>query len=92
LRFHRWTHLDIVGLSKALRSKIIGWLNYFGKFHKSAMKVAFRNLNRRIVKWAFNKYKRFKRTKALRTARLWLRQISKEYAYLFPMWQHGFTP
>jgi len=92
LRFHRWTHLDIVGLSKALRSKIIGWLNYFGKFHKSAIKVAFRNLNRRIVKWAFNKYKRFKRTKALRTARLWLRQISKEYAYLFPMWQHGFTP
>lgn len=92
LGFHRWTHLDIVGLSKALRSKIRGWLNYFGKFHKSAMKVAFRNWNRRIVKWAFNKYKRFKRSKALRTARLWLRQISKEYSYLFPMWQHGFTP
>lgn len=92
LRFHRWTHLDIVGLSKTLRSKIMGWLNYFGKFHKSAMKVAFRNLNRRIVKWAFNKYKRFKRSKALRTARLWLRQISREYSYLFPMWQHGFTP
>lgn len=92
LGFHRWTHLDIVGLSKALRSKIMGWLNYFGKFHKSAMKVAFRNWNRRIVKWAFNKYKRFKRSKALRTARLWLRQISKEYSYLFPMWQHGFTP
>lgn len=92
LRFHRWTHLDITGLSKALRSKILGWLHYYGKFHKSAMKVAFRNLNRRIVKWAFNKYKRFKRSKALRTARLWLRQISKEYSYLFPMWQHGFTP
>lgn len=92
LGFHRWTHLDINGLSEKLRSKIQGWLNYYGKFHKSAMKVAFRNLNRRIVKWAFNKYKRFKRSKALRTARLWLRQIAKDFPYLFPMWQHGFTP
>jgi RNA-directed DNA polymerase len=92
LRLHRWTHLDINGLSEILRSKILGWLNYYGKFHKSAMKVAFRNLNRRIVKWAFNKYKRFKRAKALRPARLWLRQVSKDFPYLFPMWQHGFTP
>lgn len=92
LRFHRWTHMDIFGMSLALSSKIVGWLNYFGKFHKSAMKVAFRNWNRRLVKWAFNKYKRFKRCKTLRPARLWLRQISKEYTYLFPMWQHGFTP
>jgi group II intron reverse transcriptase/maturase len=92
LGFHRWTHLDIVGLSKALRSKIRGWLNYYGKFHKSAMKGAFRLLNRRLVKWAFNKYKRFKRSKALRTARLWLRQVCKDFPYLFPMWQHGFTP
>jgi group II intron reverse transcriptase/maturase len=92
LRIHRWTHMDIVGLSNALRSKILGWVYYYGKFHKSAMKIAFRNLNRRIVKWAFNKYKRFKRTKALRPARLWLRQIARDFPYLFPMWQHGFTP
>jgi RNA-directed DNA polymerase len=50
LGFHRWTHLDIVGLSKALHGKIVGWLNYYGKFHKSAMKVAFRHLNSRLVK------------------------------------------
>lgn len=92
LRFHRWTHLDLNSLSEMLRSKILGWLNYYGKFHKSAMKVAFSNLNRRLVKWATNKYKRFKRVKALRPARLWLRQIAKDYPYLFPMWQHGFTP
>jgi hypothetical protein len=61
LRFHRWTHMEIFGLSAVLRSKILGWINYFGRFHKSAMKIAFGNLNRRLVKWAFNKYKRFKR-------------------------------
>jgi group II intron reverse transcriptase/maturase len=92
LGFHRWTHLDIHQLSKALASKIRGWLYYYGKFHCSALKQAFRLVNRRLVKWAFNKYKRFKRTKSLRTARLWLRQVSKNFAYLFPHWLLGFTP
>jgi hypothetical protein len=92
LGFHRWTHLNIHQLSKALVSKIRGWLYYYGKFHISALRQAFRLINRRLVKWAFNKYKRFKRTKSLRTARLWLRQVSKHYAYLFPHWLLGFRP
>jgi len=92
LGFHRWTHMDIHQLSRALVSKIRGWLYYYGKFHISALRQAFRLVNRRLVKWAFNKYKRFKRTKSLRTARLWLRQVSKRYAYLFPHWLLGFTP
>ena len=92
LGFHRWTHMDIHQLSKALASKIRGWLYYYGKFHISALKQAFRLVNRRLVKWAFNKYKRFKRTKSLRTARLWMLQVSKNYAYLFPHWLLGFTP
>jgi hypothetical protein len=78
--------------SKAQVSKIRGWLYYYGKFHVSALRQAFRLINRRLVKWAFNKYKRFKRTKSLRTARLWLRQVSKHYAYLFPYWLLGFRP
>jgi len=92
LGFHRWTHMDIHQLSRALVSKIRGWLYYYGKFHISALKQAFRLVNRRLVKWAFNKYKRFKRTKSLRMARLWLRQVSKNYTYLFPHWLLGFTP
>lgn len=92
LGFHRWTHMDIHQLSKALVSKIRGWLYYYGKFHISALRQAFRLVNRRLVKWAFNKYKRFKRTKSLRAARLWLRKVSANYAYLFPHWLLGFTP
>jgi len=92
LGFHRWTHMDFHQLSKALVSKIRGWLYYYGKFHISALRQAFRLVNRRLVKWAFNKYKRFKRTKSLRTARLWLRKVSANYAYLFPHWLLGFTP
>jgi group II intron reverse transcriptase/maturase len=92
LGFHRWTHLDIHQLSKALSSKIRGWINYYGKFHFTEMKTAFLHLNRRLAKWAFNKYKRFKRRKTVYYARLWLRQVSKNYPYLFPHWKFGFTP
>jgi group II intron reverse transcriptase/maturase len=92
LRFHRWTHLNIHQLARALSSKIRGWINYYGKFHFTEMKRAFLHLNRRLAKWAFNKYKRFKRRKTVYYARVWLREVSKNYQYLFPHWKYGFTP
>lgn len=92
LGFHRWTHLDIHQLARALAPKIRGWINYFGKFHLSGIKLAFLHLNRRLAKWAFNKYKRFKRRKSVYHALRWIRQISKNYTYLFPHWKYGFTP
>lgn len=92
LGFHRWTHLNIHQLSKALSSKIRGWINFYGKFHFTEMKTAFLHFNRRLARWAFNKYKRFKRRKTVYYARLWLRQVSKNYQYLFPHWRFGFTP
>ena len=97
LGFHRWTHLDIHGLSAALSAKIRGWQYYYGRFHpygqvKTAMQRIFGIINRRIAKWAFNKYKRFKRRKFVSYARKWLRQIAKDFVYIFPHWTHGFTP
>jgi len=92
LGFHRWVHLDIHQLSKALSSKIRGWINFYGKFHLSGLKTAFLHLNRRLAKWAFNKYKRFKRRKSVYHALRWIRQVARNYTYLFPHWKYGFTP
>lgn len=92
LRFHRWVHMDIHQLSHALAPKIRGWLNYYGKYHLSEMKSAFLHLNRRLAKWAFNKYKRFKRRKTVYYALKWLRGLAKRFPYLFQHWRLGFTP
>ncbi|WP_430812978.1 MULTISPECIES: group II intron reverse transcriptase/maturase [unclassified Carboxylicivirga] len=92
LRFNRWTYFDIHALSKALTPRIRGWLNYFGKFNITSMHTAFRHINRRIAKWVFNKYKRFKRRKTVYYALLWLRQVAKKSPHLFPHWKAGFTP
>ena len=91
LGFHRWTQLDLHGLSKQLSSKIRGWINYYGRFRKSGMTLIFRSINRRLTQWAFNKYKRFKRRKTHYFAREWMMEIAKNYSYLFPHWQHGHT-
>lgn len=91
LGFHRWTFMDLHQLSKALSSKIRGWLYYYGRYHKSGMDLLFRFINRRITHWAFNKFKRFKRRKVTHYARKWLMDIAKKYSYIFPHWQHGFT-
>lgn len=92
LGFHRWTHMDIHQLSAALAPKIRGWLYYYGRFHKTAMERLFEIINHRIAKWAFNKYKRFKRRKYVTYAQRWLRQIAKDFPNTFPHWQQGFTP
>jgi len=91
LSFHRWTFMDIHQLSKVLSAKIRGWIYYYGRYHKSGMELLFRYINRRLIQWAFNKYKRFKRRKVLHYARKWLMEIAKQYRYIFPHWQHGFT-
>ncbi len=79
-------------LSRALSSKIRGWINYYGKFHLSGLKTAFLHLNRRLAKWAFNKYKHFKRCKSVYHALRWIGQVARNYTYLFPHWKYGFTP
>jgi group II intron reverse transcriptase/maturase len=92
LGFQRWTHMDIHGLAKVLAPMLRGWLHYYGRFHKTAMDYVFRMINRRIAKWVFNKYKRFKRRKYVSYAQRWLRKVAADYPYIFPHWQHGFTP
>ena len=92
LKFHRWVRMDIFQVSEALSAKIRGWIYYYGRFHKAGLQRLFKYLNERLTRWAFNKYKRFKRRRTRWFARLWLKQLAKDYSYLFPHWRHGFTP
>ena len=91
LKIQRWSQLSIHQISKVLSPKIRGWLYYYGRFCKSCMEKVFKVLNWRLSKWAFNKYKRFKRKEVLYHTRKWMREIAADYSYIFPHWQHGFT-
>ena len=90
LTFHRWTHMDIHQLSQVLAPKIRGRVYYYGRFNKSSLDKVFKVINWRLSKWAFNKYKRFKRRKVSWYARKWMREIAADFGYIFPNWLHGF--
>ena len=66
-----------------------GWLSYYGRYYKSGMYPTFRALNRRLVRWAQRKYKRYRHQ---RRATHWLRQIAQREPQLFPHWQLGVLP
>ena len=91
MKIHRLTHLSIYQIAGMLRSKIIGWINYYGKFRKSEMGEMFRVLNFRIARWVRNKYRRF-RKKHWYFAYKWLEKVSMSFPCLFVHWEHGFLP
>lgn len=64
---------------------IQGWINYYGRYYKSALYPVLRLLDRRLEKWAMRKYKRLRGHK--RRARHWLRRIAHKQPTLFAHWR-----
>src|SRR4030043_242286 len=91
LKIQRLSHFNIYQIAGMLRSKTIGWINYYGKFRKSGMRGMFRVLNFRLGQWVRNKYRRF-RKKPWYCAYKWLVEVSKDFPCLFIHWEHGFLP
>jgi group II intron reverse transcriptase/maturase len=87
-KFHQWTQSTLADLAKTFNPKLRGWLNYYGKFRLYSLNRVFGLFNWRLIKWAVKKYKRFKGS--MRKAGDWIRQVAKNYSYLFVHWQHGF--
>jgi RNA-directed DNA polymerase len=63
---------------------IRGWINYYGKYYKSALMNALECIESRLIKWAVKKYKRFHGSKE--QARIWLSNIRKRDPKLFAHW------
>lgn len=67
-----------------------GWINYYGKFHKSALYPIFNLLNRHLSKWATFKYKKLKDKQ--RRALHWLGRIAKANSSMLAHWAVGIRP
>ncbi len=88
LQFHNKTQRTIQDIAEVLNPKIRSWLNYYGKINRSCLRPVFYYLHHRLLKWALNKYKRFKRSKV--KAVRWLRRICKCFPNLFYHWTLGY--
>jgi RNA-directed DNA polymerase len=61
-----------------------GWINYYGRFYKSALHRVFRHLNRTLIRWASRKYKRLRGHQ--RRAEYWLGRVARREPRMFAHW------
>ena len=82
----RRTGSEVADIALMIAPTIRGWINYYGKYRRSALASIFHHLNQLLIKWAMMKYKKFRgrRWKAIR----WLSQIARREPGLFPHWQY----
>ena len=72
-------------LARIFNPVIQGWINYYGRYYKSAMYPSLKHLERRLARWATRKYKRLRNHR--RRAAQWLRRIARKQPWLFAHWR-----
>ena len=74
-------------LAEQINPIVQGWINYYGRFYRSAIYQPLRQLEWYLGRWATRKYKRFKQHHAW--ARRWLGRIARSDPGLFAHWRLG---
>jgi RNA-directed DNA polymerase len=77
-------------LARMFGPVIRGWLNYYGRFHRSKMHSVTRQVNLALVRWVMRKYKGFRAHKT--RAGRWLFAVANSKPGLFPHWKFDVNP
>jgi RNA-directed DNA polymerase len=77
-------------IARLVNPSVRGWVNYYGRFYRSALTPALRHLERALVRWACRKYKRLRRHYP--NAAHWLGRVARRAPQLFVHWQVGIRP
>jgi RNA-directed DNA polymerase len=77
----------IEDLSRMFNPIIRGWIQYYGRYYRSALYPTMRELDRDLALWAKQQYKKLRRH--LRRATHWIARISRSAPELFAHWQMG---
>ncbi len=77
----------IEDLSRIFNPSIRGWLQYYGRFYRSALYPPMRQLDLSLARWAERKYKKLRGH--LRRATHWVARISRRDPKFWAHWQLG---
>jgi len=86
-RFQQWS-LDRI--ADYVNRFVRGWLNYYGRFYRSAFMRVLWSLSYQLVNWCRRKYCNLRQHR--RQAIAWLRGISLRQPRLFVHWEFGLFP
>lgn len=82
--FHRHSEWSLEGLAERINPAMRGWINYYGRFNRSALLPIYNHVDDRLARWANWKFKSFKRSRV--QAYAWLRRIKRKQPGLFTHW------
>ena len=85
-RLRSRSHLSLDELARQFNPVIAGWINYYGRFYRSALHAVLDHINHALVAWAMDKFKPFRRRKT--RASNWLRSVARREPKLFVHWQY----
>jgi RNA-directed DNA polymerase len=77
-------------IARFVNPYVRGWVNYYGRYYRSALNPVLRHLERALVYWVRRKFKRFGRHQ--RKATHWLGCVARREPDLLYSWQIGIRP
>lgn len=89
-RLHLKPDKALEDFSRMFNPVLRGWINYYGRFYKSALYPVLRHMNWALILWARRKYKRLNRHR--RRAEYWLGRVARREPQLFAHWRMGILP
>ena len=89
-KLHLRSSSSLEDIAKQINPVIRGWLNYYGRYYRTAMYPILRQLQYALVRWAMRKYKRL-RGHWLKATH-WLGRIARREPRLIAAWEFGFRP
>lgn len=81
----RRTDKELTDLANMFNPILRGWIQYYGRFHRSAVAKALETINQALTTWVQRKYKTLKRHRT-RAAR-WLGRVARRQPKLFAHWE-----
>jgi RNA-directed DNA polymerase len=83
MRIHRRTDLSLDDLARWLNPTVSGWINYYGRFYRTALDPLLKRINVYLRRWAGRKYKRLRTHKSF--SRWWTGLLARQPG-LFAHW------
>ncbi|OEJ40755.1 group II intron reverse transcriptase/maturase [Streptomyces agglomeratus] len=88
-RLHRRVNLTVEELAQRINPIVAGWMQYYGRFYRSAMYPLLMRINAYLVRWLRNKYRRFRATKKAIAA---FQRAAKRRPGMFAQWRWVSSP
>ena len=86
-KIHLRSDKNLIDLARMFNAQVQGWVNYYGRYYKSAMYPFLRNIERYLIRWVMRKYKRYQGHK--QRAKKWLGRVRKCQPGLSVHWRMG---